>query len=71
MSTELRGSTSDSDETRATNPLARSTMSTRQNSLTASMFAHHIMSRSLPTIEGSLGPQTIREYKLLSVDGFD
>jgi kinesin family member 16B len=65
MSTELRGvtgSTSDSDESRH-NPLTMSTMSTRNNSLTASLFAHHIMTRSLPSIEGSFQSQTIREYK--------
>lgn len=49
---EVTGSTTDSDESRH-NPL---TMSTRTNSLTASLFAHHIMTRSLPTIaiDGSL-----------------
>lgn len=65
MSTELRevtGSTTDSDESRRYNPLTMSTMSTRNNSLTASMFAHHIMTRSLPTIEGSLQSQSLREY---------
>jgi kinesin family member 16B len=63
-STELReiaGSSTDSDERH--NPLAMSTMSTRNNSLTASMFAHHIMTRSLPTIEGSFQSQSLREYK--------
>lgn len=67
MSTELRSeangcSTTDSDESRH-NPLAMSTMSTRNNSLTASMFAQHIMTRSLPTIEGSFQSQSLREYK--------
>lgn len=38
-------------------------MSTRNNSLTASMFAQHIMTRSLPTIEGSFRSQTLRENK--------
>lgn len=64
MSTELRevtGSSADSDESRQ-NPLTMSTMSTRNNSLTASLFAHNIMTRSLPTIEGSFHSQTIREY---------
>lgn len=63
-STELRevtGSTTDSDESRH-NPLAMSAMSTRNNSLTASMFAHHIMTRSLPSIEGSFQSQALREY---------
>lgn len=63
-STELRevtGSTTDSDESRH-NPLTMSTMSTRNNSLTASMFAHHIMTRSLPSIEGSFQSQALREY---------
>jgi hypothetical protein len=67
-STELRSeangcSTTDSDESRHHNPLAMSTMSTRNNSLTASMFAQHIMTRSLPTIEGSFQSQSLREYK--------
>lgn len=65
MSTELRevvGSSTDSEESRH-NPLTMSTMSTRNNSLTASMFAHHIMTRSLPTIDGSFQSQTtLREY---------
>lgn len=64
MSTELRevtGSPTDSDETRP-NPLTMSTLSTRNNSMTASLFSHNIMSRSLPTIEGSLSSQTLREY---------
>jgi kinesin family member 16B len=63
MSTELRevtGSSTDSDERH--NPLTMSTMSTRNNSLTASMFAHHIMTRSLPSIEGSFQSQSLREY---------
>lgn len=64
MSTDLRevtSSTTDSDESRH-NPLAMSSMSTRNNSLTASMFAHHIMTRSLPT-EGSFQSQTLRKWK--------
>lgn len=66
MSTELRSevngcSTTDSDESRHHNPLAMSSMSTRNNSLTASMFAQHIMTRSLPTIEGSFQSQALRE----------
>ena len=63
-STELReitGSSTDSEGSRH-NPLTMSTMSTRHNSLTASLFVHHIMTRSLPTIEGSFQSQTtIRE----------
>jgi hypothetical protein len=67
-STELRSeangcSTTDSDESRHHNPLAMSSMSTRNNSLTASVFAQHIMTRSLPTIEGSFQSQSLREYK--------
>lgn len=65
MSTELRevtGSSTDSDERH--NPLTMSTMSTRNNSLTASMFAQHIMTRSLPSIEGSFQSQSLREYTL-------
>lgn len=70
MSPELRevtGSTTDSDESRH-NPLTMSSMSTRNNSLTASMFANHIMTRSLPTIEGSFQSlsQAIREYTQIS-----
>ena len=57
MSTELRGS--DSDESRHHNPLTMSTMSTRNNSITASMFTQHIMTRSLPSIEAS---QAIRKW---------
>lgn len=67
MSTELRevtGSSTDSDERH--NPLTMSTMSTRNNSLTASMFSHH-MTRSLPSIEGSFQSQSLREYKDLLV----
>lgn len=64
---EVTGSTSDSDESRH-NPLTMSTMSTRHNSLTASLFAQHIMTRSLPTIEGAYQSQTIREYSK-NVDG--
>lgn len=69
-STELRSEVngSDSDESRHHNPLAMSTMSTRNNSLTASMFAQHIMTRSLPTIEGSFQSQTLRENKKNSLD---
>ncbi|KAL7023317.1 hypothetical protein ACKWTF_012561 [Chironomus riparius] len=59
MSTDLReinGSSADSDESR-NNPLMMSTMSTRNNSISvtaSSMYSHAgIMTRSLPTIEGS------------------
>lgn len=63
-SAELRGvtgSTTDSDESHH-NPLTMSTMSTRNNSLTASMYSHHIMTRSLPTIEGSFLSQSLRKF---------
>lgn len=66
MSTDIReinGSSADSDESRH-NPLMMSTMSSRNNSITASsMYSPSIMTRSLPsqpTIEGSLA---IREYE--------
>jgi kinesin family protein 16B len=59
MSTDLRetnGSCADSDESARHNPLMMSTISTRNNSITASsVFSHpSMMTRSLPTIEGSL-----------------
>lgn len=70
MSTDLReinGSSADSDESR-NNPLMMSTMSTRNNSISvtaSSMYSNSgIMTRSLPTIEGSF---PIREYsKIIS-----
>lgn len=64
---EVTGSTTDSDESRH-NPLTMSTMSTRNNSLNASMFSHHIMTRSLPTIEGSFHSQSLRKFKKSSCD---
>lgn len=62
MSTDLRrsGSTTDSDESRL-NPLAMSTYSTRNNSMSNSLFSNNIMTRSLPTIEGSLNSLAIRK----------
>lgn len=72
MSTDLReinGSSADSDESR-NNPLMMSTMSSRNNSISvtaSSMYSHSgIMTRSLPTIEGSY---PIREY-YLKIDFF-
>ncbi|CRL07801.1 CLUMA_CG020755, isoform A [Clunio marinus] len=67
ISSELRGvagSTTDSDELPRRNPLTMSTMSTRNNSLTASLFAHNIMTRSLPSIEGSFQSQQQPEHSI-------
>jgi len=70
QSTDLRetngsASTDGSDESRHHhNPLTMSTYSTRNNSLTASMFSQHIMTRSLPTIDGSFQSLAmLREYQ--------